>query len=435
MLNNDELNWSSLVDAFSQFQDIKNEQIEGGLSNYCLLNTVLRKNDEVRLHGRFIASLINPNNPHLKKDYFLQRLQTLIPKENHFKYPENVVVEVEHFTGSVLGYPNHKKGFIDIYITDGVKHWIIENKLDASDQNLQMARYIDWFLYNSENEVTWEDITFIYLTKDRKEPSLASKDRFIVDLNKGIVTADDDIKCRYLNLHYNTDILNWLNLCIQGLKTNDSMIYPLEDYQMVLNKYLNKDTNKVVTLAKHLQRELKMIPMLRHIEKELPAIKANWLLNLFNKFESLLEENGVTEEVEFENYSDKKIYLTFTESYAKEWFTNEIKKNKNKDKGRFFKLTEFQTSRLGIGSESYIFLGYGKKLIHVGLALQDGCLQNDELKSKGFLYKKGWKRITGLECLTSSFVLEEEIWTLGENHENSDIWLSLKALLSFFQES
>ena len=57
---------------------------------------------------------------------------------------------------------------IDIYITDGTKHIILENKINAGDQEAQIKRYIENIQEENNGEA---DICVLFLYKQGREPS------------------------------------------------------------------------------------------------------------------------------------------------------------------------------------------------------------------------------------------------------------------------
>ena len=100
-----------------------------GNNDYNLFVTLLDINDEVRLHSRFIHSLLDPNSSHYQKELFLELFIKACGLEDFGLDLQNAKVYKE--------YEN-----IDIYITDGAKHIILENKINAGDHEAHKKRYI-----------------------------------------------------------------------------------------------------------------------------------------------------------------------------------------------------------------------------------------------------------------------------------------------------
>ena len=139
------------------------------------LFSILRSSsDEVRLHSRFLAFLLNPKATHNQGTALLNLL--LIRLGIHDFALENVSVEVE--------YQN-----IDILVRNQSKQAvIIENKIYAGDQDEQIWRYHQ--LIQKEG---YSDISTTYLTLDGSEPSEQSRKTLPVIL-----------------ISYEAEIISWL---------------------------------------------------------------------------------------------------------------------------------------------------------------------------------------------------------------------------------
>lgn len=187
--------------------------------------------DEVRLHSNFIAQLLSPIGSHgqgsLYLDLFLRILNDRIisSHKNNNNIGQNTVmldpkttkVSVELYIGKRT---DEEGGRLDIICQDRKNSKIIiENKIDAPDQENQLLRYRKYD----------KNATLIYLTKFGTEPSnksLGSK-KFI-DLNVVLIS-------------YETDITNWLELCLKES-------YQLPVIRETIFQYLNsikKITNQI----------------------------------------------------------------------------------------------------------------------------------------------------------------------------------------------
>ncbi|WP_442499274.1 PD-(D/E)XK nuclease family protein [Methylobacter sp. sgz302048] len=124
-----------IEECLAVYQDLKANNknlIEQGVHDYSLINSLLKSNDEVRLHSRFIFSMINPDGLHYCGNEFLKFFLDLLPGElKSFIDPESARVFKE-------------KGKIDLLIHDDNNFLIVENKLSAVDQKYQITRYIQY---------------------------------------------------------------------------------------------------------------------------------------------------------------------------------------------------------------------------------------------------------------------------------------------------
>ena len=114
--------------AYKEYENKVKERRARGIHDYNVFDVLETK--EVK-HSKFIASLLDPKGLHYQGDLFLN------------KFIE--VCGIDDFGLDTLNsqvYREYKN--IDIYITDGNKHIIIENKIcDAKDQDKQIYRYIE----------------------------------------------------------------------------------------------------------------------------------------------------------------------------------------------------------------------------------------------------------------------------------------------------
>lgn len=100
------------IDGFFQqirhFHRKRDQQRQRGLNDYNILTSVLDVSDEVRLHSRMIASLLDPKGLHYQEGLFLEAFIKAAGLADMNIQPEacDVLREHEH---------------IDIYITDGSK--------------------------------------------------------------------------------------------------------------------------------------------------------------------------------------------------------------------------------------------------------------------------------------------------------------------------
>ena len=114
--------------AYKEYENKVKERRARGIHDYNVFDVLETK--EVK-HSKFIASLLDPKGLHYQGDLFLREfVKICVPKDFEFD-TSNAQVFRE--------YEN-----IDIYITDGNKHIIIENKIcDANDQDKQIYWYIE----------------------------------------------------------------------------------------------------------------------------------------------------------------------------------------------------------------------------------------------------------------------------------------------------
>ncbi|WP_053062335.1 PD-(D/E)XK nuclease family protein [Photobacterium aquae] len=153
------------------------------------LFSVLRGNsDEVRLHSRFIAELLNPAGSHNMGNTFLRHFLKTLGIDN-FDCQCECSVEKEWGNIDILIRNQHNQAII------------IENKIYAEDQEEQLFRY-----YRSikSRQVTDDNIHLIYLTLDGKEPTTQS----LGNIPKSFINSGN-----YQLLSYAGRMQVWLKNC------------------------------------------------------------------------------------------------------------------------------------------------------------------------------------------------------------------------------
>lgn len=190
-----------------KLQSLENQYNINNKEGFNIFNVMHHKFDERRLHSRFIATLLNPKGTHHKKNLFLNKFLEIIDLPT--------LKDSEHI--EVLPDVETKKEWenIDIFIKAGNRLIIIENKIFAGDSNKKLeegiyqAQLVNYFekvqsTFNLNGESINQSVTLIYLTPNRKAPSLLHQ---IEELN--------------LNLHlidYIQTVPLWLKSCLSNLE-------------------------------------------------------------------------------------------------------------------------------------------------------------------------------------------------------------------------
>ena len=187
---------------------------------------------EVRLHSAFLAELLNPNGDHGLKTLFLESFLTMMIREREsFDFNVNSAeVYVEYYIGPKDGETGGK---IDIFITDDKNNAIIiENKIDAGDQENQLKRYYNHVRNNGNNYVLF------YLTKDGTEASEYS--------------TGGEPKFEYTCISYRNDIITWLEYCEQLAVRFPLIRETIHQYIINLKEILNimedKNTQEILKI-------------------------------------------------------------------------------------------------------------------------------------------------------------------------------------------
>ncbi|MFT6910540.1 MAG: hypothetical protein ACJAS1_007272 [Oleiphilaceae bacterium] len=268
--------WLGFFNQYSIFEKKSAGQKARGLNDYSLINSLLKVDDEVRLHSRFLYSMINPESKHYQGTLFLKLFLESV------QYPDWLDVDKSSVSiETKLDDLEGMTGFIDIYVTDGTRHIVIENKINAKDQNNQLARYVDLVknAYNAEPE----NLLFIYLSKGRAKPDdnsfgnyqLSSDDTQVVDDKKNAVA-------RYLSISFNKEIRCWVNRCLEETINLTNLNSAFKEYKHIIDKLTKRYKSNVMGLSdfltqgKDIKAKRDFARIANAIALELPEVKAQW---------------------------------------------------------------------------------------------------------------------------------------------------------------
>ena len=179
--------------------------------------------DEVNLHSNFIASLLDPNGDHYKGDLFLKLFLETCGIDDF---------SIDTSRATVFKEFKH----IDIYISDGKKHIILENKVYAKDQPTQIARYIEAIKKEGAED---EDIYVLYLHPDGKLPDNQS----FGDYHAKLLGENPSIKFKVIS--YSKEILEWIDRCKNEVSNITDLNVFLSQYkdviEMIYDRYKRID--------------------------------------------------------------------------------------------------------------------------------------------------------------------------------------------------
>lgn len=199
-----------------------------------IFSALHQENDEVRLHSRFIAYLLNPVGNHGMGNKFLELFVQSVLKIDGFDCA-NCEVQTEYKD-------------IDILIYNNEQAIIIENKIYAGDQDRQLERYYNAIKHevNQLNgDIKRKNVFIAYLTLDGRSPSNGS----MGDLLK----ANDIICCDY-PCHINT----WLENCIILSESENELLsktlYQYSELLIKLTSNLNQAKKNQMMISKNIDK-------------------------------------------------------------------------------------------------------------------------------------------------------------------------------------
>lgn len=302
----------NFFEEIKKFKKKQQAQKKRGLNDYNLLTTVLKPHDEVRLHSRVIGSLLNPNGLHYQETLFLEKFFELVFVQKFDLNLQETTVSLEYHD-------------IDIYITDGIKHIILENKIWADDQPCQIIKYINIIqeandLACSLDEIAKiDDIEVIYLTprdKDLPEEHTKDKDDFIYfsgteqklktcsekDNTKKLVPSGlKNYKVHYNKISYQKEILEWLKICKHEIQNITNLNESVSQYISVVEKITKTYTSKVGEMNEIILQEKENLIIAHEITESFNKIRPKIIKDFFT--ETLKEYfEAMFENPQYENY-------------------------------------------------------------------------------------------------------------------------------------
>ena len=311
------------------FKNEQNKQKQRGFNNYNILTSVLNKSDEVRLHSRMIFSLLNPNGTHYQSSLFLEKFLNAINMNNFKLNLQNCSIYKE--------YNN-----IDLYITDGDKHIIIENKIYAKDQKNQIQRYIE--MIEAENQkLSEEDILVIYLSLDREKPSSYGLGDLKIENN--FIERKSEKIALFKSIHYNKEILNWLKSSQYEVQNITNLNEVFNQYIDVVKMLNNQYKDKVMSLSDYIKENKSFYKIAVEIQSEFPEIRRNIVESFFEKIKFYLQsELGKDWTIELIGDLSKRYKVPFR-IYKKKWVS---KKENNLIFGFEFDKNDYYVGYFGI---------------------------------------------------------------------------------------
>ena len=190
---------------------------------YNIFDILNLSSSEVRLHSAFIANLLDRNATHGMGDAFLKSfIEIVLPDFSETFDISSSKVYVEYVIDIISISDNEHGGRLDILVKNE-KHQaiIIENKIYAGDQPLQLRRY-----YNYAKDAKYKPSEFriLYLTLDGHE---ASKE------------STGDKKPYYSAISYRIHIINWLKRCVEIAACQPLVRETIRQYIVNLEQLLN----------------------------------------------------------------------------------------------------------------------------------------------------------------------------------------------------
>lgn len=238
----DECKLRELAEKFSAWQASVERRKKRGINDFNPLLCVQKAHDEKDMHSGFLYALLNPKGEHCQDELFLELFLESIGLKNFFGSCKNASVSKE-------------KKNIDIHIFNGEKHIIIENKIWSSDQEGQIARYIesvakdlgaDSILESSPESseiqsAIYDNIAVVYLAPFTRQPEAYSLNDW--QIQGEFLQSSKGFKVAYRQISYEAQILHWLKDCKKEIGNIANLKMAIECYEDVVKRITGKKEN------------------------------------------------------------------------------------------------------------------------------------------------------------------------------------------------
>ena len=312
--------------------------------------------DEVNLHSNFIASLLDPNGDHYKGDLFLKLF---------LKTCDIHDFGIDTSRATVFKEFKH----IDIYISDGKKHIILENKVYAKDQPTQIARYIEAIKKEGAED---EDIYVLYLHPDGKLPDNQS----FGDYHAKLLGENPSIKFKVIS--YGKEILEWIDKCKNEVSNITDLNVFLSQYkdviEMIYNRYKRIDEMETANLVEIFKENYTAVSEIANNYQE---TRKKIIDEFFENVKENLEKDEAikgTYSIELNSVAYRPIVIKNITSQDEKWknfyFTVEFQKSSTysepfvgfrKDDDKEVKVSDFDKPNITqLEEQTKYFLAYGK---------------------------------------------------------------------------
>lgn len=305
------MNYKEFFEHIEAFTDKQEKQKQRGLNDFNLLSTVRQYHDEVYLHSTMIVAFLNPKGLHYQGTLFLEKFLEILKLKDFDLNLEKTSVYFEYYD-------------IDIYITDGNKHIVIENKIWAKDQPCQIIRYVNvikeqYSLMVDDSQVPKiNDMYVVYLTPNKKlVPDEHQVEDGFISFNgtneklqkcskrtrteKLVFHGLKNYQVKYKKINYQNDILNWLTYCQYEVQNITNLNEAIKQYKDVVRMVNHNYKEKVMSLNEELKKE-KFFKLAYDVYGEFPMTCAKlenaFWDNLIEKVEHISGYIGIIDKTE-----------------------------------------------------------------------------------------------------------------------------------------
>lgn len=186
--------------------DELNKERERQAYHYNIFEILKIQSLEALVHSPFLCNLLNVYESHACGDLFLKSFIKYSNVINDFDSSSKLrLIEIKNELNlSEFGIADL---FLIIEVNSKRIGIVIENKINAGDQDCQLWRYYE-FLNKNRGHFFLDELKLIYLTKRKSPPSQKS-----ISSKEGLQYSIDELNIKLMG--YKQDIMPWLVNCLQ----------------------------------------------------------------------------------------------------------------------------------------------------------------------------------------------------------------------------
>ncbi|WP_104761720.1 PD-(D/E)XK nuclease family protein [Helicobacter cetorum] len=376
-----------------------------GLHDYNVFSVLMSESDEVK-HSKILHSFLDPMGEHYQKDLFLKAFLKVCHLESFgFNSADTKIVKKEVTTNGSRR--------MDLFLSDGFKHIILENKINADDNKNQISDYILGVVKDYKIEYA-QNLCVLYLTKEERLPSQNSLGDFKIDeSNAKLFYKGNKLKLKNLeqgilfkNLCYKVEIKEWVKECLKEvdiLKSKAKEVGDLNDFSVIFKQYdklLDKLYNKEQNMNKQLHKVMREhYTMAKEVAEKVDNFGVEAAKEVHRNFDNFRVETAMDFFKEVERLLKEKFEK---ESWDKEW---EVKiNNKMSDENRMQKRVENRS-----GSSEFLLRIAPKGFSSVKYEIRKQCYTFDFGFLKDFMYQAfvGFRKHEALKPIDREYLKTE----------------------------
>lgn len=339
---------NQLLQNVAIIQEKYDEEANKNGENFNVFAVMNMEHSEVSTHSAIIGELLNPNGSHGQKDFFLRLFIAEIKKAFESGEDDNQINKLTDFGTLVndkicertisleINWENVTGGRIDLIVEDHKQILIIENKLYAIDQPLQLIRYDNYA------KTKGKDYHILYLTLFGKELEKEEKLDGIVrgynfmhtEIGEYKIHKEDNQNnnCLYHPISFEVHIRDWIVKCLEKPDLKPLLKATLEQYlvlikritfQTMTEKMKEEITETILSNTENIKSVFTIVESIENLKKKLYDDLIRDLKNNTEGYQ-IVDTNhndyyGV--DVRFEGF-ENVIRVLFGKKKVKEFYSN-----------------------------------------------------------------------------------------------------------------